>query len=40
MKAILKAVVTYLTTNKKARAAEYALLLGLVEAIRTATGHA
>lgn len=38
--ATLKKIFTYLATNKKARAAEYALLLSLVEAIRAATGHA
>lgn len=40
MKTFLTKVAVYLATNKKARAAEYALLLSLVEAIRASFGHA
>ena len=39
VKSAVHAAVVYLATNKKARALEYALLLGLVEAVRAAVGH-
>lgn len=38
VKGAAKAAVTYLLTNKKARALEYALLLGAFEAVRSALG--
>lgn len=37
---MLKKIFVYLATNKKARAAEYAMLLAIVEAVRAALGHA
>lgn len=39
MKNVLASVLKYLATNKKARAAEYALVLGIFQAVRSALGH-
>jgi len=35
---LLKRIVVYLATNKKARAAEYAFLLAVFEAVRASLG--
>lgn len=40
MKDFLVRVATYLATNKKARAAEWAVVLAVFEAVRVALGNA